>query len=189
MFYREFPIPQEILNDTRFDGFKSCFSIRLGMNTIDNTTVSFNKIGSNFYCWDFFSLNKNIQSHYNYPFSVDGNIYNKNALLNTIKKVFYYNPNTFESYVVNYVRKNKLFEKGICYENSSLIGFELNQVNISDNNHFNISIRDLNTWFLNKYTLKYDFDRDNVTAFRPLLKGIQLYNYDTSDSIELTMMK
>lgn len=189
LFYRDFLIPSKILDGNDFDGFKSSFSIRLGVNTIDSKYVKLSKIDSDYYSWNYYSLNTNVPSHYNYPFSVDGNIYKKEDLLRIIKKVFFYNPNTLESYMVNYYRRNKLFEQGICYENSCLIGFELNQVNISANNHFNISIRDMNARFLEKYTMEYIFDSENVTAFRPFLKGIQLSNANTSDIIYLAINK
>jgi hypothetical protein len=189
MFYREFLIPLKILSSSDFDGFKSTFSTRLGMNTIDGNLVKLSKIKSDYYCWNYYSFDKNIPSHYNYPFSVDGNIYKKDVLLRTIRKIFFYNPNTFESYVVNYVRRSKLFEQGICNENSCLIGFELNQVNISANNHFNINIRDLNAWYLKKYVMKYIFDSKNVRSFRPFLRGIQLHNADTNDLIFIEIMK
>jgi hypothetical protein len=103
--------------------------------------------------------------------------------------VFYYNPNTLESYVVSHVRRNKLFQQAFCYEKSCLVGFELNQVNISDNHHFNVSIRDLNNWYLTKYKLNYVFDYEKVNAFRPPLEGIKLHNPGTSDTIFLEIMK
>lgn len=188
-FYREFSIPAEILSSSGFKDLNSSFSTRLGLNTIDNKLVNLCKIDPPYYSWAYYSLSPGIQSHYNYPFSVDGNIYSKNGLLSTIKKVFYFNPNSFESYMVSYIRKNKLFEQAICNENSCLVGFEVNQVNLSANSHFNISIRDLNTWYLNKYVMKYIFDSEKVIAFRPFLKGIQLQNTETSDSIYLEIMK
>jgi hypothetical protein len=189
VFYKEFDIPRSFLNDDNLNGLLSTFSMRLGLNTIDNKNLKFKKTGSDYYSWDYYSLKSQISSHYNYPFSVDGNIYNRDALLATVKKVFYYNPNTFESYTVYSVRKLKSFNNGICYEHSSLVGFELNQVNISNNNHFNISIRDLNTWFLKNYSMSYVFDSENVTAFRPFLEGIKLENLETSDSIFIPIIK
>ncbi len=139
------------------------FSLRLGMNLNYCYTKQkkqekpkFNNIGR-LISWKW---NKG-EHDWQYVFSVDGNIFNKNTVLEMSKLVPFKAPNSYEANmnIFRYILKRK---KGLCYEDSVLINLCINRVqdevkNISGD----ISVEELLTyWHQNK--------KININQFRDI---------------------
>jgi hypothetical protein len=121
------------------DNNKYILSLRLGENLnycytkqSKQPLPSFNK-KKNFLVWKW----RKEKLDWNYVFSVDGNIYNKDEILIIAKMINFRAPNSFEA-GINTFRFILRRKKGICYQESKLVNVCLNKVqneikNISGN--------------------------------------------------------
>jgi len=123
--------------------------------------------------WDVYQ--NDFFTDWGYPFSIDGHIYDRNIILKIARKLIFNNPNSFEGNVVGYVKSHHLFPSIAAMKTSCLVGTELNRVQtIVDNNHKNISQELMNNYFLDGYTLKILFDKDNPSYFRPDIQVVSV---------------
>jgi hypothetical protein len=112
---------------------------------------------------------------WNYPFSVDGRIYNRDYILKYINKLSFTNPNTFESLMVISNRVTSAFKMISLNHAGCLIGFELNRVqNTFNNNNLNIDTNLINDYFLNGYELVIDFEEKGIHEFRPKVRCVYM---------------
>jgi len=110
------------------------------------------QLKNGYYEWDYYT-DKNI-THWSYPFSVDGTIYNTKYLLKILEKVPYHNPITLEENVFRYAQEHKLFSKGLGPIKTKLVGTTLNRVSVDTfNPTINISVDLLNEKFIDGYAL------------------------------------
>jgi hypothetical protein len=160
LVYRDVEIPN--LQDE-----KSVFSLRHGMHLVNGKY----KKTENGIEWNVYGNDE--ATDWGYPFSVDGHIYNKAALLKIIRKIIFNNPNTMEGNIACYFKEKQLFSQIKANKQSCLVGFELNRVQtVSDNHNLEISQEKLNRYYLEDYVLHIRFDKTNVGYFRPEIQSL-----------------
>lgn len=121
---------------TQFDPSKVIPSLRLGTHLIKCYTTNdqqilppFKKIGRfNLWCW------KEGEHDWNYPLSVDGNIFSRTEFLDLIKNMNFKAPNTLE---INLQQFRKFFNSrwGVCFDHSIIVN---NPINIVQTEFFNL---------------------------------------------------
>ena len=147
-----------------------CFSLRLGYNiNYRHLTDSYfpcpmceNLMNGSFIKWNWREYG--MESDFGYPFTVDGNIYKYEDILNLISPLKYTNPNTLEASL--YIQINFPKNYMISYEHSKMVNLPINRVqesyklNPMFNNKFglkvNISEKELNDKFLNGEIIDYE---------------------------------
>lgn len=167
IFVNQIDIKSALLQKVENHGFKFSYSLRHGENIIGGNY----KKNTDFIEWNI--INSNKHSDWNYPFSVDGHIYNIKAMLEIFRKVIFKNPNTLEGNVVCYVEDKQLLKHFVANEQSCLLGFELNRVQtIADNNSLDICNKTLNELFLSGYELNLDYKLKSKHLFRPTINKV-----------------
>ena len=152
---------------------QSMFSFRHGLNLAGRPKESLLEFDK----YAHYKVDRTHSPHWKYKFSVDGHIYNREFIKNISSKIFYYNPNSFESFLNTYSEMRNYFENIYFNKGNSLVGFELNRVqSFCNNNNLNYSPNKLNSYFLRGYKLKYLFDM--VNDFRPGLQGLEFRKND-----------
>lgn len=150
VFYNDVFLDENILSEFKKDPENSSYRMYVGDN-IEGFPDYIQK-KDNYYEWDYYA-DKNI-THWSYPFSVDGTIYNTKHLLKVLEKIPYHNPITLEENVFRYALKHQLFRKGMGPIQSKLVGTTLNRVSVETfNPTINISVDELNEKFIAGYTL------------------------------------
>lgn len=184
-FYKTIKINEDILKIIRNNPQNTSYKLSLGRNieSLPKSITEDNQILK----WNYYSSDST--GDWAYPFSVDGVIYHKKTLSAITSRTLYSNPNSFEGFIVEKVKRQKLFKDGLCPVHSVLVGFELNRVqNISQNNHINIEQGVLNSYFLEGFTLEYKF-QNPPHQFHPLLHEIFLINEKSGEKIPLLNRK
>jgi hypothetical protein len=172
LFYRNIEIPGNFAADS--------FSLRHGAHLSGG---KYRQEG-NFIRWNVYENDSSTE--WGYPFSVDGHVYPKDKLLKIIRKILFNNPNTMEGNIACHVKEKRLFAQLAAGRESCLVGFELNRVQtVANNNHLGISQQLLNRHFLAGYTIKIDFDGENVTRFRPEIRRITVQR----DNEQITILQ
>ena len=162
LVYRDIEIPD--VHDE-----KAVFSLRHGMHLAGG---KYKKTGTGME-WNVYENDE--ATDWGYPFSVDGHIYNKAALLKIIRKIIFNNPNTMEGNIACYCKEKHLFPHVKANKNSCLLGFELNRVqSVADNHHLGISQEQLNRYFLDDYQLQIQFNTSQIQYFRPEIEYISV---------------
>lgn len=170
-FNSDFTLNPEVLNLIRNNKKQVSYRNYLGENI--EGFPDYVKDCVSFKLWDYYNQTK--ITHWSYPFSVDGTIYNTKGLLSIIKKVAYHNPITLEDRVFHYVKRNKLLAIGLSPINSILNGTILNRVSVDTfNPALNIDINLLNQKLIEGYELELKFSEDksqvNIVPELVLLK-------------------
>lgn len=150
IFYQDVILEDEILKIFKDHPKETSYRMYVGENIED--FPSFVKRSDNHFEWDYYASKQ--VTHWTYPFSVDGTIYNAKNLLQVIKKVSYHNPITLEQHTFRYVMKHKALSKGLGPIHSKLVGTILNRVSVdSFNPTLDINVDFLNRKFLEGYEL------------------------------------
>jgi hypothetical protein len=180
LFCRDVHIDTKILDEIANDkSGRTVYSLRHGLN-LDPKPSSIEPYGENL-IWNVTPSSSEL-AHWTYLFSIDGHVYQRKLLLPAFKKLNFSNPNSFEGFVNNYVETemSNVCNRLIFSKHNSLVGFELNRVqDFAVNNSLNFSVGDLNKKFLEGYRLRYLYDEENITNFRPDLKGIEFSKENT----------
>lgn len=156
-FYRDTNITPNIYEIINDDPENSSFSTRLGKNIV--TIPKRARQCGSYFTWDYYDT-ESLQD-WSYPFSVDGVIYSSHFIYSVMKKILYINPNTFEGFLVGYVKRNRLLHRGFCYEKSTFVNLPLNKVQtLYCSESLEISKELLNRRFLAGYTLNYEFETE-----------------------------
>ena len=162
LFYRNIEIPDLQPN--------SVFGLRHGTHLVGgkyNTTETGIE-------WNIYENDKT--TDWGYPFSVDGHIYSKEALLKITGKIIFNNPNAMEGNIACYLQEKQLFSQIKANQHSCLLGFELNRVqSVAENHHLGISQEKLNYYFLDGYHLQIQFNRAQIQYFRPEIEEINVW--------------
>jgi hypothetical protein len=108
--------------------------------------------------WDYYENQGN--GPWGYVFTVDGTIYNKRIILESIAKLVYHMPATLESFTNTYLKKRKLLCFGFAPLMSCLSNIWINRVQIlGDHESLNISVDYLNDKFLDNFKIKYKYHK------------------------------
>ncbi|WP_160137034.1 hypothetical protein [Chryseobacterium sp. c4a] len=183
VFYNDVVLDEEVLSEFKKDPEHSSYRMYVGDN-IEGFPNYIQKKG-NHYEWDYYA-DKNI-THWSYPFSVDGTVYNAKHLLKVLEKIPYHNPITLEENVFRHALQHKLFRKGMSPLQTKLVGTTLNRVSVETfNPTINISVDELNEKFVDGYTLHLGLpdhiDVVNIVPFEVSVvkedKKILLYSLD-----------
>ena len=173
LFYREIQIPQIQLQKLREFPLVYSFSLRHGAHQDGGL---YNE-SSDSIQWDVYQ--NDFLTDWGYPFSIDGHIYEKNAVRLIIERILFNNPNTMEGNIACFVKEKKYFSQIIAMKDSCLVGFELNQVQtVIKNHHLNISQEKLNQYFLDGYSIRIEFNKTNVKYFRPEIMRLSVHKGD-----------
>lgn len=151
VFYEDVILTDEILSIFKKNPETASYRMYVGDNIEGFPDYIDKKNG--YYEWDYYT-DKNI-THWSYPFSVDGTIYNTKHLLSILEKIPYHNPITLEENVFRFAQEHKLFRKGLSPITTKLVGTTLNRVSVETfNPTINISVDYLNEKFIEGYTLQ-----------------------------------
>ncbi len=103
------------------------------------------------------------ENDWGYLFSVDAHIYNKNFILSLFKKYLFINPNSLEAYINASVIRSKFLGNARCYKKTTLQTFPINIVQDEiKNGHQNVSVSELNDFYLKGYQMEYVYDSDII---------------------------
>ena len=154
LYYRDELLPDAAFRLILADPYGSSYRVIQGANLADCPAVAQREPG--FLQWDYYA--SEAQSSWTYPFSVDGQFFERQALLSVIRRVLYHNPVTLESYTVGYVRRKRLFRCGHSPVHASMMALALNKVSfvVPQNTRGNLPPARLNELFLKGYTLEYE---------------------------------
>ncbi|MGV8947469.1 MAG: hypothetical protein ACOH1N_13635 [Lutibacter sp.] len=107
------------------------------------------------YLWDYYAEER--VTHWTYPFAIDGTIYNRAFISSFLPNLWLEGPIDLEESGVNYVKQKKLLGIGMSPTSANLIGTVINRVSTTSFNPVvNVSVDELNNYFLNDYTLLYE---------------------------------
>ncbi len=150
IFYQDTYLDDDVLKIFRNNPTETSYRMYVGENIVDFPNYVKNK--GNYLEWDYYAEKK--ITHWTYPFSVDGTIYNAKNLLRILKKISYHNPITLEERTVQYIMKNKLLKNGLGPISTNLVGTILNRVSVdSFNPTLDISVDFLNSKYIEGYEL------------------------------------
>jgi len=171
IMYRKFDLPNDFIKI--YDYNVSSLSVRLGFNTViqdpytDSITIMPTEITvleETFNMWNWTSIPGNM--NFGYPFSVDGNVYEKEYILNIIKDFNYNNPNQFEGGFQAEWLTDKPYMA--CLDESVLVNTPLNLAGSSNNRageEFGLTLDFLNQQYLEGKKLDFDYlDFSNITC-------------------------
>lgn len=110
-----------------------------------------------------------------YPNSVDANIYKTSQIIDLIKSMDYWNPNTFEGTWANHLPINR--PNMICFKESKIVNNPVNRVQTANSNHCgNVSASFLNKMYLN----------DSIIALKPF---VGLKNMAAHQEVDIAFTK
>jgi hypothetical protein len=168
IFYQEIVIQNHLLGKIKEDPDYS-YGMAYGNNIFGGHYQTFDS----YIRWEL-DFSKKLD-FWNYPFSVDGRIYNREFLFKTLSKVSFSNPNTLETLVGRFCKNHNIFNKISANLKGSLVGFELNRVQKTyNNNSMNLSIYTINDYFMNGFKLKLEFNELSVDSFHPEILKISM---------------
>lgn len=150
------------INDSVVDRIRKSpnkYSLRLflGENLIKkyNAKVS---IKDNKIIWNYYENQGN--GPWGGVFNVDGTVYNKQFVLETVKKLLYHMPATLESFTNTYIKRKKMLKLGFAPIDSCLSNIWINRVQVLGHHEsLNIDVDYLNEKFLEGYKIKYKYDK------------------------------
>ncbi len=153
IYYKDEVLPAEALDYVRNAPYDASYRTIQGCNLSDSPADLVKE--AKLIKWDYYS--SSVRNSWSYPFSVDGQFFEKTALLSVIQKILYHNPVTLEAYTVSYVKSKKLFRSGYGPTCSSMVAVPLNKVSyiVPDNTRGDLPLELLSKLFLEGYTLDY----------------------------------
>jgi len=161
-FIEKTVISNDIVDWINATPFSRQFSLRTGkgINQEPDDVVSIgNQIEWIYYKHPLYTL-------WGYPFSVDAHIYNKAAIVKALSSCYFNNPNSLEGFVSLYAQKKKLFGTGRAFTRTRILSFPINIVqNVANNESLNISVDELNQYYLQGYSLEYPLPEE-ITTFQ-----------------------
>ena len=187
IIYNSFKLTKDELNNIFELTKATCFSLRLGLNTINCYTMQrLNKL-ENYKTNSFYhdiNLIKSIiywkvkdgTNDYAYPMSVDGHIFKTNYIKNILEFIDYKNPNILEAMISNLSNDNMIM---VSYEHNKLVNSPINRVQETFQNlsglKYSYTSEDLNEMYLDGVVIdlsKMNFDEINGChqEIRPIFK-------------------
>jgi len=168
IIYQSFKLNSDELNNIFMITEANCFSLRLGLNTVNCYTMQrLNKLNNynthNFY-FDIDLIEpviswkvKDGTNDYAYPMSLDGHIFKTEYIKNLCEILEYSNPNLFEVFLSNFSTNEMIISS---YENSKLVNSPNNRVQETFQNlsgmKYSYSSEDLNEMYLDGLILNLE---------------------------------
>ena len=160
IIYKSFKLNNDELHNIFMLTNANCFSLRLGLNTVNCYTMQrlnkLNKYDTHSFYFDINLIEPVISwkvndgtNDYAYPMSLDGHIFKTEYIKSLCEVLEYSNPNLFEVFLSNFTRPEMIISS---YENSKLVNTPINRVqetfqNLSGMKYKN-SVEDLNEMYL-----------------------------------------
>jgi hypothetical protein len=168
IIYQSFKLNNDELHNIFMLTDANCFSLRLGLNTVNCYTMQrLNKL-ENFNKHSFFHDTDLIEpviswkvkdgtNDYAYPMSLDGHIFKTEYIKNLCEILEYANPNLFEAFLSNFTKPEMIISS---YKNSKLVNSPINRVQETFQNlsgmKYKYSIEDLNEMYLDGLILNLE---------------------------------
>jgi hypothetical protein len=168
IIYQSFKLNNDELHNIFMLTEANCFSLRLGLNTVNCYTMQkLNKLNNhnthNFY-YDVDLIEPVISwkvadgtNDYAYPMSLDGHIFKTEYIKNLCEILEYTNPNLFEAFLSNFTKPEMIISS---YKNSKLVNSPINRVQETFQNlsgmKYKYSIEDLNEMYLDGLILNLE---------------------------------
>ena len=156
IIYKSFKLNNDELHNIFMLTEANCFSLRLGLNTVNCYTMQrLNKLNNynthNFY-YDVDLIEPVISwkvadgtNDYTYPMSLDGHIFKTEYIKNLCEILEYSNPNLFEAFLSNFTKPDMITSS---YKHSKLVNSPINRVQETFQNlsgmKYRYSVEDLN---------------------------------------------
>jgi len=167
----------------------NCFSLRLGLNTVNCYTMQrLNKL-ENFNKHSFFHDTDLIEpviswkvkdgtNDYAYPMSLDGHIFKTEYIKNLCEILEYSNPNLFEAMLSNFSRPDMIISS---YNQNKLVNSPINRVQETFHNlsgmKYNYSSEDLNEMYLDSLILNLEkMNFNEITGCHQEIQPIFILN-------------
>lgn len=136
------------------------FSLRLGLNCVYSHPANVNYVlGEHEIKGEYiiFDYTKQQIGDFSYPLSTDGHIFNTKLIKNLLTKIDFYNPNTLEANLQNFVYLNLIPKMVKCFRESKLVSIPANLVNNTFRNRhaleFGMHEKELNNKFISGETI------------------------------------
>jgi hypothetical protein len=183
IIYQSFKLNNDELHNIFMLTDANCFSLRLGLNTVNCYTMQrLNKL-ENFNKHSFFHDTDLIEpviswkvkdgtNDYAYPMSLDGHIFKTEYIKNLCEILEYSNPNLFEAMLSNFSRPDMIISS---YNQNKLVNSPINRVQETFHNlsgmKYNYSSEDLNEMYLDDVC--FDFNKMNFNEITGCHQEIQ----------------
>jgi len=168
IIYKSFKLNNDELHNIFMLTEANCFSLRLGLNTVNCYTMQrLNKLNNynthNFY-YDVDLIEPVISwkvadgtNDYTYPMSLDGHIFKTEYIKNLCEILEYSNPNLFEAFLSNFTKPDMITSS---YKHSKLVNSPINRVQETFQNlsgmKYRYSVEDLNEMYLDGLILNLE---------------------------------
>lgn len=163
LFIHDVVIPSKVFDWIFENPHDRQFSLRIGegMNGQPSTGIEKNE---GLLSWNMSKMPR--MTNWSYLFSVDAHVYDKSSILSLFRLYNFCNPNSLEGYICNMVRRKGWFGEAKSFVTPHLLSFPINMVqNVEKNETLGVSPEIMNDFFLDGYTLEYQFPR-NITMFQ-----------------------
>ena len=187
IIYQSFKLNNDELHNIFMITESNCFSLRLGLNTVNCYTMQrlnkLNNYNKHTFYFDIDLIEPVISwkvgdgtNDYAYPMSVDGHIFKTEYIKNLCETLEYSNPNLFEAFLSNFGRPEMIMSS---YEHSKLVNTPINRVQETFKNlsgeKYDYSAEDLNEMYLDGVLIdlkKMNFNEINGChqEIRPIFK-------------------
>ena len=131
VFIRPFELPKDVTERISAAPRDVSFSLRLGTN-ISSQLNSWREFNADIITWDYDDPWN--EKDWRYFFSVDGHVYAKQSLIKLCDRVLFCNPNSFEAFACDWVRRHRWFRQGLACRYSKLLSFPVNIVQNTQKN-------------------------------------------------------
>ena len=168
IIYQSFKLNNDELHNIFMLTDANCFSLRLGLNTVNCYTMQkLNKLNNykthNFY-YDVDLIEPVISwkvadgtNDYAYPMSLDGHIFKTEYIKNLCEVLEYTNPNLFEAFLSNFGKPEMIMAS---YKNNKLVNSPINRVQDTFQNlsgmKYRYSSEDLNEMYLDDVCFNFE---------------------------------
>ena len=168
IIYQSFKLNNDELHNIFMLTNANCFSLRLGLNTVDCYTQQrlnkLNKYNTHNFYYDIDLIEPVISwkvgdstNDYAYPMSVDGHIFKTEYIKNLCEVLEYSNPNLFEAMLSNFGTSEMIISS---YKNNKLVNSPINRVQETFQNlsgiKYKYSVEDLNEMYLDGLILNLE---------------------------------
>lgn len=187
IIYKSLKITKDELHNIFTFSNAMCFSLRLGLNTVNCYTMQklnkLNKYNTHSFYQDIGLIEPIISwkvadgtNDYAYPMSVDGHIFKTEYIKSLCETLEYTNPNLFEAFLSNFTKPEMIISS---YKHSKLVNTPINIVQETFKNlsgkKYNYSSEDLNEMYLDGVIIdlnKMNFSEINGChqEIRPIFK-------------------
>jgi hypothetical protein len=168
IIYKSFKLNNDELHNIFMLTEANCFSLRLGLNTVNCYTMQrlnkLNNYNTHSFYFDIDLIEPVISwkvldgtNDYAYPMSLDGHIFKTEYIKNLCEILEYTNPNLFEAFLSNFTKPEMIISS---YKHSKLVNSPINRVQETFQNlsgmKYSYSSEDLNEMYLDGLILNLE---------------------------------